>query len=361
MIRILLFCAFLAQTIWAAPVPAYLGMTKNFVGDNNQLLGIRNALEKAAPHRFAFQTEIPLGAPSLVLLVGEDGIANATHLNTKGKVIWSGHQVFAGLMDAAKHISLVFLPAGAVEPKDETALRTITKLVLLPGVPTAVGDDEIHAAKMLYTMRIGKLPAPDPKNTLVILPGDAPDPDGKMLMFTRSDAIALAKRIVKHSGKDRIYLVTNGPRTGSVDPVSGKAFDPNPHRTGQPDKVTEAFMQALADAGARSPRLFDFQFGHMPSAYQPLLALIKEGGGVVHVPGESTSMVTECSNVLPQTIVDIVPSMNPTHRRTVDAMHAMGRVGILDDRGHFHPSHSGTQTRKTSSELAAEAILGIIP
>ena len=344
---------------------------KNFRGDENQVLGLKDALIASGGTNIDFKVSSydefkPSDAkttPDMLMISGSTGLSflqkQGKKLSAKTSIIWSGHQVFAELNSVTEQISLLVLPKHAVNPKTEAYLKKRTKLILVDGVPHRIMSKSLKLARQDYEKKNGALPLAATSEMLgIVLPGDAPDEKHNMLFFTPTDAKKLARNIVAIEGPDKHYLITNGPRTGSHDYTSKKKLEPSPHRSEAVDKVTSAFMEELRKSGVRKASLYDFQFSKLPSAYQPLLSLAAEGMRI-HIPGESTSMVTESTDVANNVIIDQVPSMNVDHKNHIDTIRKRGAAHFLTWEGKLEspPKNSAKEgKRKTPAEVAAKEI-----
>lgn len=85
---------------------------------------------------------------------------------------------------------------------------------------------------------------PESKYLAVILGGDIQQPDGnEWLLYTKNSAIALADYIIANF-RDMPIIITNGPRTGKIDPAT-KKVRADVHIKGNSDPVTAVFIQRL--------------------------------------------------------------------------------------------------------------------
>ncbi|MFK7826999.1 MAG: hypothetical protein AB8G05_22845 [Oligoflexales bacterium] len=361
------------KIIWEAKADRKLVqilVDKDYRGDENQVLGIRDALialgttkaDFAVSPYEAFKMPIEKKAPDVFLISGSTGLSfllqHSKQLPSKSSVIWSGHQTVKYLSTVAHKTSLIILPKHAVNKDNEMSLRSKTKLLLVEGVPHRVMKSSLKKAKKDYESKNGLLPEQKFKNLGIVLPGDAPNEKGEMLFFTPDDAKKLARNIVAVEGTNKHYLVTNGPRTGSHNYVSRKKLEPSPHRSKMLDTVTSAFMKELNKLGVKKTSIYDFQFSNLPSVYQPLLSLAADGMRI-HIPGESTSMVTESTDVAGNVVIDIVPSMNQEHLSHSRAIKKREAAHILTWEGKFESfakPHKEKTNRKTPAEIAAKEI-----
>ncbi|NRO99517.1 hypothetical protein GWC77_26965 [Paraburkholderia sp. NMBU_R16] len=239
--------------------------------------------------------------------------------------VFSGHQLSNDIERANDLPSITALPRTSVTPEEINALSRKTTLVLTSGVAHQLSEENIAKAVVEYDQASGKaLPSPiDSDTVFVILGGDAPDKESQRY-FSESDAQGLARRIatMEFNGRQACrFIVTNGPRTGKHD-RTGEEYNPNPHRNGKVDRVTQAFVEKLKQVEGADVHLFDFQFGS-PSAYLPLVDAFMRAGrnrGRIHVPGESTSMVSQLIRdlQLPKVVIDENQAMNASHYSDVE-------------------------------------------
>lgn len=368
----ILFFIFSSQT----PKTITILIDKNFKGDENQLLGINDALiiNKNFPLTINVLTydnsssilETAKKYPGNSILIA--GISGLNFLKTWSiddkkkaqiKIIWTGHMYFNELNEMIDLIDLIFLPESVISHQQARDLANKTKLILLSGVPHRLNEQFIAETTAKFNQKHPNLlPEPSSQNIAVILPGDAPDEEGQILFFTPSDAKKLASDIFKIEGPDKFYLITNGPRTGSYNYETLQKLDPNPHRTNQLDKVTIAFLEELKNLGATKIQSFNFQFDDQPSAYIPLLGLVRTTGRL-HVPGESTSMISEASDIVDDIVVDWVLSMNKSHVQFVRNLFEKGRVSLLESGKLSKPPQP--MTGKTlPAQIASKAIIELI-
>lgn len=342
----------------------------NFRGDENQVLGIQDALRNSSIEfknssykEFNLtKSKKELGVLTL-LLSGTTGLQfikdNIQSFSKEDILIWSGHQPFKDLFPISNKISVIFLPKHAVSEHDRFILNGKTKLILLDGVPHRIMKSTLNEAREQYESNHGRFPSDAHKLTAIILPGDAPDENGVMKFFTPDDARTLARNIVKEEGIHQHLLVSNGPRTGSHDYQTGAKLNPSPHHVQIIDSVSAAFLDELKKLKISKIDFLDFQFSNLPSAYQALLSLATRGMKI-HIPGESTSMVTEATDVAENICIDIVPSMNASHHSQVAALQESGLAAILSWDGKMSREKMKSTPKTTSAELAARFLVDFL-
>jgi len=340
----------------------------DFTGDRNQVRGVAASL-KSQFRRRGIKTLIEeikeknFKLPSnnkdcYIVTAGSHGLEIAKKIkkeSPKERVIWSGHQPFKAL-DSGVLPNIVALPQGTCDTDLKENLKGRTKLILTDGVPHVVSADTVAAD----VEKVGTLvPRNGQKMVGIILGGDAPAPDG-MRFFDEADARRCAGLIAAQlkTMQNSVVHVTNGPRTGSHDHKTGQRLDPCPHRIGQQDAITRVFVGALKEQlGEAIPiHVHDFQFAHLPSAYKPLLDAVRRTRGVLFVPSESTSMVTESQYVRQggaDVVVYSVSSENPSHTAHMNATYQHGCCQILQKGGQMK---AYTQDVMRHAPLAADAI-----
>lgn len=239
---------------------------------------------------------------------------------------------------------IIAVPRSATRLQPELTmnyLRDNTSLVLSRGVPHNVNAKTLVTDTDTYNA-LDKAPIPTiTSNTVaIVLPGDAPNEQGEIQRFTPTEAEALAERIfhqevINNDRETCHFIVTNGPRTGKHDD-QGKELTPNPHKAGNIDASTQAFLEKLNSLSCadktHETTLFDFQFSDLPSAYKPILASFQQAGnnrGAFYVAGESTSMVDEVTGLLPEAIIIETHAMNNTHRAFTDDVLEEGAASFL--------------------------------
>lgn len=287
----------------------------SYVGDTNQLKGIQSAIQAKIKEAVKFiETEesdldvLTLEADDIILASGSHGILMADKIkafNPKIKVIWSGHQYFSEFDSTVNMPDIVALPETALPESKIAIIKQKTQLVLTTGVAHSVNDKTVTDDHVKFK---GELPDHEQfsRQVGIVLAGDAPTSDNQMKFFTEEDAraqAALIAKYIKTNGFDieqTAILITNGPRTGKYNPITGLVHDPEPHRSGQVDKSSQAFIDTLKERLSQSHIFFyDFQFDQLkfgPSAYKPMIKQVADSQqGLWFVPAESTSMVTESS------------------------------------------------------------------
>ena len=337
-----------------------------YVGDNNQLLGIKMSISIDAdcisiPEQ-DFNVDI-LEDNDVVLLAGNHGLNQIERIkgtHKKTLVVWSGHQFFNEFKTLSAWPDLVALPKSACTPELHQLIPKYSTLIETDGVAHAINETTINAD---LTQFQGTLPDVASYSTAVgiIIAGDAPTLDGRMKYFDPDSARLSAKQIVDHIRANHLgdvqtaFVITNGPRTGKYDPVSGLVHSPEPHRQGMSDLSSQAFVDVFKVEFPGQVYFFDFQFGSV-SAYKPAMNLVsKATRGAWYVPAESSSMVTESTFLSSRSVPVVIympPSANDTHLALVEDAHRNRLVSLVSE-----PIQLNT---RTAVRFAAKQVAEII-
>jgi Mitochondrial fission ELM1 len=312
------------------------------MGDKNQALGVYEAYQRWEPN--TQKVEIPVNDRELlrtavtkaakedekkpiVLAVGEKTVIPLSEVLPLKEAITVHlcHMVTTNhekLIDKVDHLAL---PAHTISqlvvPKESR-----TKLIETIGV---AHNRQVSQIEKACNENTAKLPQAA-EFMGVMLGGDAPTPEGKILLFTEDNARQLARFIAKEQG-NRHLVITNGPRTGKFDP---KTMEENKtvHRMGVKDPVTLAFVEELEKNLVKPEQytLFDFQFGQK-SDMDVILGLLRAHKAELYVPGESTSSISESIDVMPDHAVTVYENvaMNEVHKAHVKSEVGSVRVSLL--------------------------------
>lgn len=333
----------------------YLLTNLGFSGDNNQLKGIKLAIQSTLKNQQCEFKEIEEDEFDINLLVNGDFVfVSGSHglLLTEAikrhdpnhQVLWSGHQYFSELSSIQHLPDIIALPETALSESQKTELMEKTKLIITSSVAHCVNNKTVEEE---YARFKGKLPDNFKfrKQVGIILAGDAPEPNGKMKYFTEDDAKQQASHIAKYlvnhgyDKEDTAIMITNGPRTGKYVPDTGGVRSPDPHHCGHIDLVSRAFIEKFREMIAHSQIFFyDFQFDDLkngPSAYKPMMKQVADSkDGLWVVPSESISMVTESSFLLEKRKIVVI--YHPSSENSVHLAHAANIVscGLALDIRH---------------------------
>lgn len=259
----------------------------------------------------------------VVIGAGEHSIAHLVKAKQViGKVtdittVWAGHQFYPQLVDVEKYLDKIAMPGHI-----DFSTKDSKKLIKTLGVAGTLTREEV--IKSYENNKQDIIPSNN-GYIMVMMGGDADDPTkrgNKIRHYTVAEADKLASfvsELSKRTGKK--LLITNGPRTGkfdtekldekgqSVATLNHRDFDPATKQTVNTplDPCSVALLQTLNSKGLEEGK--DFQFSDfrflekgVNSAYQKFLgAVIQNPSSFVLMAGESTSMLTDCIKVLPNT------------------------------------------------------------
>ncbi len=287
---------------------------------------------------------------------------------------WSGYQYFAEL-DEPKYqekIDYIALPAHILTDEVKAKLsHNQEKVISTVGVPHNTRSETILAEyqkKKGSILEKDDIPEKD-KYLFVILAGDASDSTGKMNYFTEAEAFKLGQfSAQKAIREDRYILATNDPRTGKIElahrVVHTKTKMPLDY---QIDWVSQEFNMGVKSITSDNIHTFyDFKFLAVDgeSAYKSILGALNSDSSkhAVLVPGESTLMISEVCDLLPnsETFVYLNGAMNAEHRAFVDSVCAAGKalaLSLLPEVGFVVPSE---EAEENAAGSAADKIARVI-
>lgn len=322
-------------------------------------LEVSNAFRKIKERHTAAKTYIALGA-------GEEGYYSLLTIKNIGNTLkeniyahWSGHQVYNFITSPSTTlINSITMPSYAITEKTRTTLATFNvTLNETPGLPHNVTERDLEKEYLELKTEI----TPADKYLLIVLAGDAPNPNNEMLYFTKKEARKLAAYVAKQAIKNNQFiLVTDGPRTGKYDHKTGKLT--NRHKLAEPlNEVSEAFLTELSNSlpnKNKQYQFFSFKFleaGKIQSAYKALLYVIKQTeGSVAYIPGESISMLAESIDNLPnsQIIAYENQAMNSNHDKYLEQIHQEGITLLrIKNNGYIlEECHHKTQNKSIISD-----------
>lgn len=347
------------------------------MGDYNQTLGIKAALKRLSVGEIDFKEfnfediqqiskeirTINLNDPKekiVLLAVGDYGLNAFKQLKKEftGSHIYyvlSSHQLTDALAKDTNTIDLIALPSHAV---NVTLIKTKAgKLVQTIGVAHNLSRQEIEAA---YKQDKDKIPSLQrhKKYIAVMLAGDAPNLNGKMRYYTVSEAEKLASYIAFLAKQhNAVILAMDGPRTGKYDQKTG-IMDEQAHKNGKLTFVSQAFKDALAKHLPENQFcLYDFQFGK-PSMSKAIYGAVINTKGIILIPGESTTMVSEAIDNFDKGNVFVYQNnaMNMTHLKHVKTEEQYGRVKLLDLNFHEVKPPSKKKASSLKDESASTTI-----
>ena len=331
---IVIFVLFISSAFAYTPDVIVKIYEESAVGDKNQIVGVENALKDHNPDLqiidrpcnaktniselvneiTGLQTSSP-GKKHLIIGLGKTAFSVFSQLaeieHTHHKTLALGHQWTPAYDSLIGKVTWIAVPEYAI-PTSLTETPS-TKIIHTNGVSHAVTKESLQAEYDEYKKTQLPITSAD---RVIILGGDAPNALGETQLFSESDVNELADGIVNESACGTFYI-TNGPRTGKHDSITGT------HKDGNVDKITKALIDALKNKGVSAERikLFNFQFGQK-SLYLPLVGGALVAGSVVWTPGESSSMICEIiSSIIPANVVIYDNSaMNETHIKHVKSV-----------------------------------------
>lgn len=339
-----IFVLFLFNTAFASQV---LFVYRDFghKGDENQVRGVIRAYAKVVNdlevEEFNIGQEEQLKSSvkraieskekkPIILGVGEKTVASFADLLPfeEATTIHLCHMVTANHPNLPGKVDFIALPLHSLGSFEDTVAHTNTQLIRTVGVSHNRQIEEICRS---YDENKDNLPPRD-SYLGIILAGDAPTPDNEILVFSETNARELA-RYVANILEDKHLLVINGPRTGKYDPKT-LTEKKEAHRDGQKDFITQAFLDELIQSNIPENQLslFDFQFGVSTSQDMDLLlGTVRATNSNILVPGESTSSISECIDVLPAGAVVVYhnTAMNAVHNAHVQSELQVGRIKFL--------------------------------
>ena len=329
----------------------HLLINPQFLGDHNQALGIKTALEKQYGFKIikikewndsedealtSLNDELKSDTQSqnILICIGEHGLQALQkikrHSNTKMLSIYASHQIFPNLKVTTDKIDILALPTHVI---DAQFLQDISKphLRLVQTVGVAHNFDGTELDKFYCAWQREFQPIQSSDHYIgVILGGDAPEPDGTMRYFTAKEAKALGTFLAKLSQENNnpFLLITNSPRTGKYNPESKEVQ--TVHMGGALDETSKALLEELKSHDIKN-QFFDF-IGGKPSAYKPILRALQKQNSIAVVTGDSTSMISEMGDLLaskPLYIVN-VGSMNDAHKAHVHSVNQAGYAHLVN-------------------------------
>lgn len=376
LIRNVFMSAILLSTSVQAGVHVFGITNKDFVGDCNQILGVQESfrtLHSEEPdsvdiRSFDYKDLQPLvtaineveksdhSGKVIVLGVsdyGADAISQLKGSVNKPTVSYTmlSHQITPKVETVVGVADFIALPAHAVTPEFKNKVSsTQTKLIETVGVSHNLKKSDIQAD---YDKFKDKLLSLGKYNSVMVavLGGDAPDGKNLMKYYTPEEAKTLANYLGKQAIlKNAIVLATNGPRTGKHNQETGKVDD-TAHKNGKFDFVSQEFVDTLKSILPETQFAFyDFQSGQ-PSMSKAMYGQALKENGVVYIPGESTSMVSEAVDNFGPTRVIVYKNkaMNPTHLKHVELEQESDRIKLLDEKFEEVPTAKKSEAPVTDS------------
>lgn len=253
-------------------------------------------------------------------------------LNNNTLTVFSSHQIPQRIAEHVPNLDLLAFPKHVLNTESRNFFAE--KLIETIGVAHSTNKENLHSEYQKRVKDFNDLPAVDQKILLLILGGDAPTEEGKYKFYSEENAANDAKIAAEIAAKNGLFLViTNGPRTGSRA-QNGEALN-NHKEASATDSVSHAALNKLNEIGQQNHHFYDFKFLEkgVNSAYKALLHhAYTVSGSMVFVPGESTSMISECCDVLPpnQIFVTLNDAMNENHKSHVKSVIESGYANQID-------------------------------
>lgn len=334
----------------------------SFVGDRDQILGVCNSIcqfkPKAKIIKFSItdseksimdvcgkleleinKTDISKNAKFFLISSGNYGVSLIKYLKTmrskfnKLVTCYATHQLSKKNVDLINISDFMVVPNHVIDAVVEDKFKkSLTHLISTIGVSHNTTEEMILTD---YEKEKNKITAKFPY-IVVVLGGDAPQPNGVMCYYTAKEAEKLADLISVKSKNDNLgVLILNGPRTGKFDQKTGKPNLGVHEENGIIDLVTYTFVKRLEENGLKDGidfNLFDFKF-KQPSMKMAVYGALKKMGGFVFVAGESTSMVSEMTSLFEpnQVIIYKHGAMNENHMKHVQSEFQNNRANVLNE------------------------------
>ncbi|CAF3177770.1 unnamed protein product [Rotaria sp. Silwood2] len=361
----------------------------HYVGDDNNVRGIGKALEakhyqnilyktairkdqagiySLAPKQVSDIQDIIHNKPALVIGAGIDGIKMLNSLKKEpGHVfIWSGHQLFNQVIEHIYDLNAIIMPESAIDEQSQHIFSsTKVRLITTIGVPHNKTTEDIIKNYYEWIERDQIKIIENSKILLVSLPGDAPDKSGHMNYYPKESAAQLGKQLGSIAKtQDMIMLVTNGPRTGQHDPITGERLPV--HKQGAIlDQVSESFLTAVKNQLDGTKIIFDNFSSDSPSLFNAFLGAVSlnDKNSVAVIGGESTSQVTEATNLLKPGQVYIVSNdaMNVNHHRHNNNVIDRNYAKLLSpEASSFSLQETQLPLIPTDASIAVEGIIQIL-
>lgn len=324
-------------------VEVYLFKSQKYVGDNDQLQGVANAItRKFHSHGIkanmiaTYESSIKVTPNSISLFSSVEGINKWNNIKKQPNNTFSvflTHQWWSDLLQILPDkpsLNLIAAPQYTITPAVNKSLAKYGIPVLgINGVCSSLQKEDLIKAYANSSI---------PKNTsytLVLLAGDTQDVNGKWKLYSTKEADRLARIVTKHYIKTgNTILITNGPRTGKIDPVSGK--ETNAHRNETLDKVSQAFLAELKHTIPPAKILFyNFQYD-MPSILSASMgAVLMNKGSYFYVPGESISTASQAISLLPPNSIILYKhnAMLDLHEKYTAEELKLGCASVIDSQG----------------------------
>lgn len=322
----------------------YLFKSLSYVGDNDQLQGAANSITKIfAKHNIhvnqieTYESSIIIKEDSIALFSSVDG-ANKWYKikNQQANTLstFLTHQWWSNLLKTfpdKDNLDLIIAPQYTITPIiQESAIKNHVPILGINGVCSSLQRSDLIKAYESSSIIKNKT------YTLVLLAGDTQDTNGKWKLFTTSDVIQLAQVITKHYlNTKQAILITNGPRTGKIDPITGK--ETKAHKNMETDFITKAFLTELArNVPSDKIQFYNFEYGKPSMLTAAMGAVLLNDNSSFYVPGESISTASQAISLLPANsiILYMHHAMLDSHKSYVEQELKLGCSSIIDESGN---------------------------
>lgn len=122
--------------------------------------------------------------------------------------------------------------------------------------------------------------------------------------------------------------------------------------------MTLAFQKVLENKKVPF-KIFDFKKGEI-SMYKAIIgAILHNDHGLIIVPGESTSMISEITDILPNNKIAVYYNsvMNESHENHIQSEFRKGRLSIIDNNLQFKsPKNAPSSIHSLASKNIAKAL-----
>ena len=353
----------------------YLLSNHDNAGDHNQILGVRRALIQLSSEPISTKDLNTKTTSSLQIknLIEED------LADQKIIVVGSGEGGIEGIKDLPSNPNLTTCLLSHMFLEQYRSLNNLDFIALPTHISADIKDQ--LGSKLIETTGVAHNRQADIANEVyiewgqtelpacttylgVVLGGDAPipGPTKDMKLFTEEDATHLANYVAKNA-KESCLIVLNGPRTGKHDLDKKEIL--TVHREGRSDRITEFFIKKLQDLGVENMKLFDFQHGSQApyNSFDLALGAVKATDGMILIPGESTSMISEAIDTLSPSHVLVYENsaMNEVHQAHVTSELAAGRASFLrTDHNVAVPETNKGEPKPSAANVIAQRLWEVV-
>ncbi len=321
-------------------IDVYLFKSHKYMGDNDQLQGAANSItEEFSNHGInttiieTYESNIRVSKNSISLFSSVEGIdkwSNIIKYESTTFSVFLTHQWWNNLLQHLPEkpsLSLIAVPQYTIIPAiSESIIKYDVSVIGTNGVCSSLESKDLIQA--YHNSLIPK------QNTyiLVLLAGDTQDADGKWRIYPQKEAVKLARLITEqYLATGNTILITNGPRTGKIDPISNKETDA--HKNSILDKVTQAFLTELKKKVPTQKIIFyNFQYGTPSMLPAAMGAVLENKGSIFYIPGESISTASQAILLLLSKSIILYKhsAMLELHEKYLEKQLNMGCASIID-------------------------------